>query len=121
MQKEAYTMKKVCRVGVSAMTFLSLSTVSPDIQNQSSTNSSAGDVYAHASVLVPGVAHEAFCVSSNLTEQSVGDIIVSSNEGFEEESLEFIPEYKKIKVNLRITDIQKHSAKFDFEEDYEEI
>ncbi len=56
------------------------------------------------------------CVSSELQNKTIGDIVIDNSV-----MSEFVQNHKANIFKLHITGVSKHVSKFDFEEEYEEI
>lgn len=114
--QEAYTtnIKKV-GVGVGVFTFLSLASVSSSALSSSMTSSITSDFMYEAADIIND-SNGDVCISTNLSNQVVGDIISDKDE-FEDLSVC----YESKSIKMHITEVKKHVSKFDFEEEYEEI
>ena len=109
-------MNKMSGFGLSVLTVFSVASLSSNVVGGSIT-SNVTNPYFYESVSVINDESGGLCLSSNLSEQVVGDILADRN--IIEEN--YWVKHEKRKVQLQITNITKHVSKFDFEEDYEEI
>lgn len=109
-------MNKMSEFGLSVLTVFSVASLSSNMAGGSIT-SNVFNPYFYESVSVINDESGALCLSSNLSNQVVGDILTERN-SIEEN---YLVKHEKRKVQLQITNIAKHVSKFDFEEDYEEI
>lgn len=115
--QNAYTsnIKKV-GVGVGVITFLSIASVSSNTGNSNMTlTTSNGYAYEAADIINDNKGE--VCISTNLSNQVVGDLIAGNKEKMED--LSRSNEAKNVKIH--ITEVSKHISKFDFEEEYEEL
>lgn len=112
--QDTYNVKKV---SVGVITFLSLATVSTSsIHGTSSLTSGMPDTYSYDSAYVINDNQGEFCLSSSLSDQTTGDIILAP------ENNDLIPiSHNSMSAKLYIKEVQKHISNFDFEDEYEEI
>lgn len=103
------------KVSVGVITFLSLATASTSIHNTSLT-SGMSDMYSYESAYVINDNQGAVCLSSSLSDQTTGDIILAA------ENNDLIPiTHNSMSAKLYIKEVKKHISRFDFEDEYEEM
>lgn len=110
-------MNKISGVSLTVLTVFSLASLSTNMNgsNSSTLNIINPSIY-EASSLINDDRGE-LCLSSTLTQNVSGDIIVENE--YSQEVGNFRTEKKQ--VRLQVTKITKHVSKFDFEEEYEEL
>lgn len=108
-------MKKMSGLRLSVLTVLGVTSLSSNVVGSYTSN--VANSYCYEAVSVINDECGELCLSSNLSEQVVGD--VWSNRSSIEEN--YWIKHEKKAVQLQITNISKHVSKFDFEEEYEEL
>lgn len=102
--------------GVGFITFMSLASVSHNPANNSLTSSISNAFAYESAVDIFNDDQGDVCISTNLSNQTVGDIISDKDE-----IVDLPARYEKQSIKLHITEVRRHITEFDFEEEYEEI
>ena len=110
-------MSKMSGLGLSVLTVFSVASLSSSNVIGGSITSNIINPYYYESVSIINDGKGELCLSSDLNEQVVGDILKDKVDAFDN----YLPRREKRTVQMQITKITKHVSKFDFEEVYEEI
>lgn len=115
MNQQAYFNKKLV-TGITAVTVLSIATISSNPLNSDLTTSS-NSVYNYKPAALYSNYNGEMCFSSELIDQVGGELLVNSGDNV----VDLKRKSRMINVNLKISEVQRHISTFDFEEEYEEI
>lgn len=115
MQQSAYIIKNPIGVGVmTALSVVSLASTTTQFSYANFT-SSQNQSFVYEGISPFGDYGGELCVSSKLSEEVRGGVMVSQNGAKHYEN------HEKISVQLQILQVRRHVSQFDFDEDYEEI
>lgn len=109
-------MNKISGIGVSVLTIFSIASLSSNAISNSPTLNLSNNYYNEAISLINDDRGD-LCLSSDLSEHSMEDVLIENNEDEEKGLLK----HKRKAVKMQITGVKKYISKFDFEEEYEEI